>query len=679
MPGDILPGNGQFLLYPNIPPMLLAGSYTLSAEQSVTASGRPASQLPVDDMDVHIEVRSPRLVLPPDQVLSTFPPAESEGAYGSRLPQVVIRRRTLPWERQVEGAPVAAMPPAPALPKMITPWMALVVVAEGEATLVPNVPAASAVTAGVTLRGAIDADVANCLQIRRSVVQKIFPTQKDLPLLAHARHVDIGDTELMMGDDDGFLAVVVANRLPVSGKDAEGNDVPVKYTACLVNIEGQWASLLPTAPVSKLTSLFIGMESRVAMSAATMDKHVMGAETPITGRGAAVADGGAPPTRFVADVQRDVASLGQAVGAAGFSVAPTRGGLLRGEITGVLASEELGTKGLFELLDPVLRFPVLLHWRFTTTGSGTFQQLMEDLDSGLLGTRGAKPPASDAGRLPLELVDTGHVGLEQKTRRGDSVRAWYRGPFVPHPTEDDNTRRLALAHAADQLRVVIPDGREDLSLASAFEIGRLLSLANPNMVAALLRWRQLHYATVRRTAIWEANATLLGALKGLVLGDRITAGAATDLTRAIMRSVSAAPSAFLGPPRPLVDAGRKIPFDGDPAVVMAEAFGLPTLRGAPTTVLRTLQQTPVRVAPLADRMGELPGMAVTQLDAALLSRTLETRLQRLVIDALPQALRPVARPTSGRARQQRKQQTSFDALDAVIDRLTRAAHREPEE
>ena len=156
MPGDILPGNGQFLLYPNIPPMLLAGSYTLSAEQSVTASGRPASQLPVDDMDVHIEVRSPRLVLPPDQVLSTFPPAESEGAYGSRLPQVVIRRRTLPWERQVEGAPVAAMPPAPALPKMITPWMALVVVAEGEATLVPNVPAASAVTAGVTLRGAID-------------------------------------------------------------------------------------------------------------------------------------------------------------------------------------------------------------------------------------------------------------------------------------------------------------------------------------------------------------------------------------------------------------------------------------------------------------------------------------------------------------------------------------------
>ena len=121
----------------------------------------------------------------------------------------------------------------------------------------------------------------------------------------------------------------------------------------------------------------------------------------------------------------------------------------------------------------------------------------------------------DAGRLPLELVDTGHVGLAQRTRRGDSVRAWYRGPFVPHPTDDAPAQRLPLAHAADQLRIVIPDGREDLSLASAFEIGRLLALANPNMVAALLRWRQLHYATVRRTTIWKANAALLGAHRWL--------------------------------------------------------------------------------------------------------------------------------------------------------------------
>ena len=45
-------------------------------------------------------------------------------------------------------------------------------------------------------------------------MKKVFPTQEDLQLLVHVREVDINDTELAIGDDDGFLAVVLANRLP---------------------------------------------------------------------------------------------------------------------------------------------------------------------------------------------------------------------------------------------------------------------------------------------------------------------------------------------------------------------------------------------------------------------------------------------------------------------------------
>src|SRR6185436_19741659 len=86
------------------------------------------------------------------------------------------------------------------------------------------------------------------LHIRKSIVDRVFPIRLDVPLLAHARQVDIHDTELMMGDDDGFLAVVIANRLPLPGRDAEGNEVPVKYLACLVNLENQLQLLLPHAP-----------------------------------------------------------------------------------------------------------------------------------------------------------------------------------------------------------------------------------------------------------------------------------------------------------------------------------------------------------------------------------------------------------------------------------------------
>jgi len=272
-------------------------------------------------------------------------------------------------------------------------------------------------------------------------------------------------------------------------------------------------------------------------------------------------------------------------------------------------------------------------------------------------------------------VDTGHVGLEQKTRRGDNVRAWYRGPFVPHPTEDSASRRLPLAHAADQLRVVIPDGREDLSLASAFEIGRLLALANPNMVAALLRWRQLHYSTVRRTSAWHINAALLGAIDGFVLTKRISSGAATDLSRAMMRAVTEAPSEFLGAPRPLVDPGTKLPFAGDANTLLANAFGLPALRGEPARVLETLQKTPVRVAPITERIGRVPGEAFTELDATVLTRTLEARVERLVSDAVPQLRNVPTRDGTSRG----IGPTSRDALDDVVDRLSRSRPTEPEE
>lgn len=668
MPADQVPGSGQFLLYPNIAPVLLAGQYVLNATQAISATDHAESTLPVDDMDVHLDVRSPRLALPPDQVLSTFPPAESEGSYGSRLPQVVIKRRTLPWERRVAGAPV----------NPVTPFLALVVVAEGEAKLVPNVPAADVITRGVTLAGALDVDVGNCLEIRKSMVQTIFPTQKDVPLLAHARHVDIDDTEMMMGDDDGFLAVVVANRLPLAGRDADGNEVPVKYTACLVNLEGQWNALLPTAPPPRTTTVFAGLESTVMLSTASMDKHVMGGPV-LTGTvsNAAVGPRAASPDRMreIADVQRDVAAASQTKTTAGFGSGGVQKGARVGEVSGVLATERVQRDAIFQALDPMLRFPVLLHWRFTTTGSATFESLMSTLDSGMLGTIAKKAPAEDAGRLPLEIVDTGHVGLEQKTRRGDGVRAWYRGPFVPHPTDDSPAARLPLAHAADQLRVVIPDGREDLSLASAFEIGRLLALANPNMVAALLRWRQLHYVTVRRSRIWNENALFLGAIDGYVATKRVSGNAAVELSRAMLRAVTNKPDDFLGAPRGLVDPGRALPFSGDPNTLMAKAFALPALRGDPRKILTTLQQAPVKVAPVTEKVGRVPGAMFTELDTAILSRSLDTRLDRLVTEAVGKVVVAPAGAKQARKRTTRGGRTP-DALDEVITRLSRNGDRE---
>ena len=131
---------GTFRLHPYAEPPLAAGRYTLTGD----VGGMPG---PVQQLASRVDVVSPRFTLPPDQILGTFPPAGARGSFTSRLPQIVIRRRTLPWERSTDlDAPTAP-----------TPWLALVLVAEGEGQLLTDVNVAECVTPGVTLAG--DADV----------------------------------------------------------------------------------------------------------------------------------------------------------------------------------------------------------------------------------------------------------------------------------------------------------------------------------------------------------------------------------------------------------------------------------------------------------------------------------------------------------------------------------------
>ncbi len=246
---------GHFQLYAHLTPVLPAGDYRFTTNQDLTATGPKGAldsgDLPVEPLTTYVRVTSPRYQLPPDQVLSTYPPANTEGSYGARLPQIVLKRRTLPWERTVDPEGESTVDDAN------TPWLALVVLAEGQGELVLNRPVAECVTPGQVLSGAADVAMGNYLKVRRSVIDSVLPTQRDVPLLAHAREVDIHDTEMMMGDDDGFLAVVIANRLPLPGRDAEGHEVPAKYLCALINLEGQFGELRKETPEPPEITVFI--------------------------------------------------------------------------------------------------------------------------------------------------------------------------------------------------------------------------------------------------------------------------------------------------------------------------------------------------------------------------------------------------------------------------------------
>ena len=492
-------------------------------------------------------------------------------AYGARLPQVV-KRRTLPWERQSD--------------RERADTVARAVAAEGEANFLTGLPAAECICRRKALRHARSRRLGP--EIRKSVIDRIMPARKDVPLLAHAREVDINDTELMMGDDDGFLAVVIANRLPLAGRAPDGSEVPVTYHACLVSLENQFDRLLPESPPRSLVSdVLVLATNTVAVSKAVHDHDVMqqdidavinpsiGAlEGVVVGPHADSPHADSPHDDAPHAAGAEVTAYRMAVVAdGGKAVTATKewgGQKIVGKVsaTGITAGAKTKLVKAVTAFDPVHRFPCLLHWSWTTTGSQTFESLMKGVDSGLLGTTGEPRPPVE-GRPPLEVVETGHVGLDQRTRRGDLVRAWYRGPLLPHPA-DFTAPRLPLAHAADQLRLVVPDGREDLSLASAFEIGRLLALSQPSMVAALLRWRQDGYQVARREAVWNGIIKDLDLGRDLFVDRELFLG----LGRGLVATLAVNPEEIIGPPKEVFTPGRSMGLDGRAADLVAKGFGI---------------------------------------------------------------------------------------------------------
>ena len=134
--------------------------------------------------------------------------------------------------------------------------------------------------------------------------------------------------------------------------------------------------------------------------------------------------------------------------------------------------------------------------------------------------------------------------------------------------------------------------------------------------------------------------------------------------------------------RALVDPGRPLPFDGDSNTLLARAFGLPTLRGDPGTVLQTLQKIPVKVAPITEKVGRVPGAAFAELDRSVLTRSLDARLERLVTEAMPRlgAATPesLSKAKSKCATKGRRKAAAppHDVLDAIIERLSRASTRD---
>ena len=488
--------------------------------------------------------------------------------------------------------------------------------------MVHDKPWEECVTPGVTLTGKVDTPRASYLSVPQSTVDAIFPTIEDLAMLTHVREVNLDDTEAAMGDDDGFFAVVIANRMP---QFDTVNCKPKVYTACLVNLEGQLDALPAKSPPRTffdVADVFLNATvATIALSATSgvavplisngepraLDTRNRDAMLDAVRRGEVVFHEGALVDRAGIDAGGGVSRLGDITAEdfldGNFSTIAPRAAADAARVAGTFRAFDFPLD--LVVRDRFFRFPVLTSWRFTCVGDGSFEQLMRNLDVGLLGTKaeggfkrplaqcvpavtGDDPGAAPVTRLPLEIAETGHVGVPHLTRTGAREESWYRGPFSPHqllrnPLASESQVPV-LAHVSDHLRMMTPEGREDVSLAVAFETGRLLAMSQPSFVAALMRWRDAAFGAARaRQGQRFAIADKLGLLDRFVdaaaldkFKDALLVGnLGRELEGSILGEIERQKVRAVADPRPPVDVAQDIPeLHGDFNLFMAEGLGL---------------------------------------------------------------------------------------------------------
>jgi hypothetical protein len=219
-------------------PSLFPGDYSASVDQAVKEV-RPGQPFRTR---LEFSVAGPRFSLNPRDIYSVYPPANQAGNFRNGLPHVVFTRRTLPWERTMEGGD-----PDPENP---CPWLALLLLGPSDFSE-KRPPEIKTRRVGELLHPAKEDrakgpdlaesdlneyespdDLCRTIDLPAPLFSSLVPARADLPILAHVRQVHTGNKETLSLLSEGSFSVILGNRFPETAKDGAVN------TACLVSLEG---------------------------------------------------------------------------------------------------------------------------------------------------------------------------------------------------------------------------------------------------------------------------------------------------------------------------------------------------------------------------------------------------------------------------------------------------------
>lgn len=256
---------GQIRFYDNSLPGLEAGSYSVRVSQTIEGDHDKLGTKTFGHNQDFI-VQGPRFVLPEGEVHSIYPPPNVQANYEGVLPQVIFRKRSLPWERKISSENH----------EFPCPWIALMLfepdellVSEEENNNMLHTRAVSRMTAEMfppdklpkeeqskalpenylppAIKPNAHTDEKNCytIDLDKQTFFDLAPHLSELPYLAHVREVNTDEKEFLGMHAEGWFSVVLGNRLPKtppeiqknSQEEVEGKNF-VRNIVHLVSLEG---------------------------------------------------------------------------------------------------------------------------------------------------------------------------------------------------------------------------------------------------------------------------------------------------------------------------------------------------------------------------------------------------------------------------------------------------------
>lgn len=578
MNGSLAPGQIQF--YDNFVPPLHDGSYTITVSQTVagaTTDTYGASQ--------KFDVNGPRFSIDGNLVQACFPPPTHSGQFEQQLPHIVLKKRSLPWERFLNPDDPDA------------PWMAVILVNAGDGAQASAALAGDGVgSVSVTASGS-GYEIAPAVSFAggggtgAQAFATIDATGKVVGItVTQAGSGYSSAPTVRLGSTSNAVSATVGDLLN-PGNDANG--APIAATGLTLNPDFDKTSdpcQIIDIPVSVFTMVVPLYDPANAKDELKFAAHVRQVDTGDKApQGMQAADGwfavltakrfpmaaGGQPTRQIAHL----------VSVEGFaermSASPNWGGAA------------------------MVRLCSLASWTFTClpeTGE-TFAQLMRDLiasedNSQYLMRPPYRQPAAPLDGIPAnaqQTLDLGYLPMPYQTRQGEYTFAFYRGPLapvVPPPFPDDpplNSPSAAVSYNPDW-------GLFDMSYAVAFQTGRLMALSDRTFGSGLLQWRReghrLTDLLVSRlspgdvSALVQDSAAVAEQARALMEGDIVTQAMLDHIVGDVATSV--APNLSASNARePNLPAGFHADAAPDPGTVIAD---LKTALASPDmqTLLRAL-------------------------------------------------------------------------------------------